>query len=332
MMTLLQSALTGWTDYTQHGKFAAFLLLAILYLGFVLYGASGAGAGKTRQGRILRKGMYGDGRPGKILYLYGVLITLGCICPVTALILLKYQTAFYSYVWIWAAVPQTALIAWAAADFLYNLLKERTLRNIMAAILLLGILFLGGNPVSEWGETQTAQIPALAAGNIPLRKQETSAWETLEQLTAYSEGERGTREFVLWAPKEVMAAARAYSAQIRPVYGRSIWDASLGSYSYETNEIWQEDLYLWMSHLEAVGETEYLRTEQNGEAEGAGTEPTGRKIDFATCLDRAEEVGIDYILLPGNLSEDARQTLQKTLGEELQSFGGYFLVVVSNVQ
>ena len=35
MMTLLQSALTGWTDYTQHGKFAALLLLAILYLGFV---------------------------------------------------------------------------------------------------------------------------------------------------------------------------------------------------------------------------------------------------------------------------------------------------------
>ena len=35
MMTLLQSTLTGWTDYTQHGKFAAFLLLAILYLGFV---------------------------------------------------------------------------------------------------------------------------------------------------------------------------------------------------------------------------------------------------------------------------------------------------------
>ena len=41
MMTLLQSALTGWTDYTQHGKFAALLLLAILYLGFVLYGSSG---------------------------------------------------------------------------------------------------------------------------------------------------------------------------------------------------------------------------------------------------------------------------------------------------
>ncbi|MFR8844281.1 MAG: hypothetical protein ACLVGL_04025 [Waltera sp.] len=113
MMTLLQSALTGWTDYTQHGKFAALLLLAILYLGFVLYGsgkeANASGAEKAR----------------KRLYLYGALVTFGCICPVTALILLKYQTAFYSYVWIWAAVPQTALIAWAATDFLCNLLKKR---------------------------------------------------------------------------------------------------------------------------------------------------------------------------------------------------------------
>ena len=76
MMTLLQSALTGWTDYTQHGKFAALLLLAILYLGFVLYGsgkeANASGAEKAR----------------KRLYLYGALVTFGCICPVTALILL----------------------------------------------------------------------------------------------------------------------------------------------------------------------------------------------------------------------------------------------------
>lgn len=149
MMTLLQSALTGWTDYTQHGKFAALLLLAILYLGFVLYGsgkeANASGAEKAR----------------KRLYLYGTLVTFGCICPVTALILLKYQTAFYSYVWIWAAVPQTALIAWAATDFLCNLLKEKSLRNGMAALILLGILFLGGNPVSEWTVAQTTQIPAL---------------------------------------------------------------------------------------------------------------------------------------------------------------------------
>lgn len=299
MRTLLQSALTGWTEYTQHGKFAVFLLLAILYLGFELYG----------NGMKISR----DEKNSKCLYLYGVLMTLGCICPVTALVLLKYQTGFYSYVWIWAAVPQTALIAWAATEFLYHLSKEKSLRNGMAVIILLGILFLGGNPVSEWTGTQTAQIPSLDTGIMSQREQKTSAWETLEQLSAYHDTERGTEEsagFTLWAPKDIMAAARAYSAQIRPVYGRSIWEASMGRYSYDTNETWQEDLYLWMDHLETTGETD-------------------GKIDFAACLDRARKVGIDYILLPEGLSEDAQQELQRILGKELQPFGEYFLIVLS---
>ena len=299
MRTLFQSALTGWTEYTQHGKFAAFLLLAILYLGFELYG----------NGMKISR----DEKNSKCLYLYGVLMTLGCICPVTALVLLKYQTGFYSYVWIWAAVPQTALIAWAATEFLYHLSKEKSLRNGMAVMILLGILFLGGNPVSEWTGTQTAQIPSLDTGIMSQREQETSAWETLEQLSVYHDTERGTEEsagFTLWAPKDIMAAARAYSAQIRPVYGRSIWEASMGRYSYDTNETWQEDLYLWMDHLETTGE-----------ADG--------KIDFAACLDRARKVGIDYILLPEGLSEDAQQELQRILGKELQPFGEYFLIVLS---
>lgn len=309
MMTLLQSALTGWTDYTQHGKFAALLLLAILYLGFVLYGsgkeANASGAEKAR----------------KRLYLYGALATFGCICPVTALILLKYQTAFYSYVWIWAAVPQTALIAWAATDFLCNLLKEKSLRNGMAALILLGILFLGGNPVSEWTVAQTTQIPALTG--MPGQQQGTPAREILEQLSVYNAEKGNSREYSLWAPKEVIEAARAYSAEIHQVYGRSIWDASLGSYSYDTYETWQEDMYLWMSHLETTGETEYLRTDEN-----TTTEAGGRKIDFAACLDSAGKAGIDYILLPEDLSEDVQKELQEAADGRLRSFGGYFLIVM----
>lgn len=306
MMTLLQSALTGWTDYTQHGKFAALLLLAILYLGFVLYGDQ------------KEKKASGEEKTGKLLYLYGTLITFGCICPVTALILLKYQTSFYSYVWIWAAVPQTALIAWAVTDFLCKLLKEKNLRNGMAALILLWILFLSGNPVSEWAKEQTTQIPVMTG--IPGQNRETVAWEILEELSVYNVEEGRPWEYSLWAPKEVMAAARAYSAEIRPVYGRSIWDASLGSYSYDTYETWQEDLYLWMDHLETTGETEYLRMDE--------TEGSGRKIDFAACLDSAGEAGIDYILLPGNLSEDVQAELQETAGNGLQPFGGYFLIVM----
>lgn len=43
MMTLLKSATNGWLDYTQHGKYAALLLAAILYLGYCLWKAKQQG-------------------------------------------------------------------------------------------------------------------------------------------------------------------------------------------------------------------------------------------------------------------------------------------------
>ena len=222
MMTLLKSATNGWLDYTQHGKYAALLLAAILYLGYCLW--------KSKAAR--------NGGKQPLFYLYAVLITLTCICPVTAVILMKYQTAFYSYVWSWAAVPQTALIAWACTEFLYTLWREKSIRNVAATLLLAGIVILSGNPVSDRTGTQLTQV------ETPRER------EVLGQLSEYHLEESGETEYSLWAPKEILAAARAYSADIHPVYGRSIWDAALGSYSYDTYETWQEDLYLWMNHLE----------------------------------------------------------------------------------
>ena len=73
MMTLLKSATNGWLDYTQHGKYAALLLAAILYLGYCLW--------KSKAAR--------NGGKQPLFYLYAVLITLACICPVTLVILMK---------------------------------------------------------------------------------------------------------------------------------------------------------------------------------------------------------------------------------------------------
>ena len=306
-MTLLKTAMNGWTDYTQHGKFAALLLVAILYLGYRIYKNKCRVAETAHEDRKV------------ILWLYTVLTAVACICPVTALFLMKYQTAFYSYVWIWAVVPQTALIAWAAAELLCELWKKRTLTNIMATLILLGIVFLSGNPVSEWTREQTVQIPVM---DVTIQQNsETSPWETLASLTEYRLTESGDDSFTLWAPKEVMAAARAYSADIYPVYGRSIWDASLGSYSYDTYETGQEDLYLWMSHLEAAGETEYVRMD---ESTGA------RTIAFADCLTYAAEKNVDIILLPGNLSEETLTELQKAAGGEFTQLAGYYLFALKD--
>ena len=62
-MTLLKSATNGWLDYTQHGKYAALLLAAILYLGYCLW--------KSKAAR--------NGGKQPLFYLYAVLITLACI-------------------------------------------------------------------------------------------------------------------------------------------------------------------------------------------------------------------------------------------------------------
>ena len=204
-------------------------------------------------------------------------------------------------------MPQTALIAWACTEFLYTLWREKSIRNVAATLLLAGIVILSGNPVSDRTGTQLTQVEAPR--------------ETLRQLSEYHLEESGETEYSLWAPKEILAAARAYSADIHPVYGRSIWDAALGSYSYDTYETWQEDLYLWMNHLEETGEPEYVRTEEN----------TGeRTIDFRTCLDSAAAAGVDYILLPGDLPEDTVEKMQVTLGTdtELKTTAGYYLIEI----
>ena len=90
---------------------------------------------------------------------------------------------------IWAAVPQTALIAWACTEFLYTLWREKSVRNVAATLILAGIVFLSGNPVSEWTGTQLTQVEAPR--------------ETLRQLSEYHLEESGETELHLWAPKDI---------------------------------------------------------------------------------------------------------------------------------
>ena len=79
-MTLLKTALNGWTDYTQHGKFAALLLIAILYLGYTIYrrNALYVGAGSKDRNKTIMA-----------LWPYTGLTAFVCICPGTARFLMK---------------------------------------------------------------------------------------------------------------------------------------------------------------------------------------------------------------------------------------------------
>ena len=95
MRELLRNAWLGWQNYTDDGKLAALLLAALLFLWL-------------RNKKVSQKGFLS----------YAVLMTACCIFPVTAVLLMLYQTKFYDYQWIWSLVPVTPVIAWGITEFL----------------------------------------------------------------------------------------------------------------------------------------------------------------------------------------------------------------------
>ncbi len=89
MGELLGNAWRGWLEYEESNKLIVLFLLVLLLFWLLELG--------ERQHRRI----------------FGYCAAMGvlCVCPVTAVILMRYQTLFYDYRWIWAFVPCTAMIA-----------------------------------------------------------------------------------------------------------------------------------------------------------------------------------------------------------------------------
>lgn len=279
MWECMRNAWSGWLAFTDGGKLAVPLIALTGYL-------------------VCRRGTRG---PQRRLAVYGGIAVSLCILPVTAAVLMKYQTAFYDYPWIWSIVPFTALIALGGTVFLSDYLKRgkgwRTVLYNGALILLCaGVLTLCGGP-GESGEESVAE-----------RERRENAAAVLEELCVrYGEDGRECR-FCLWAPREIMEYARAENGNICLLYGRNMWDVSLDAYSYDVCTQEQRELYQWMEQLAeeeiSIGATraqEYVR--------------------------KAFSMGADCILLPGEWGgSEPILTGWGEDGVETEQLGRYYLV------
>lgn len=284
MLELLNNAWSGWLYYTEHGKFAALLLVVLLFLWF-------------RREEV-----------GRELLVYSTIAAGCCIFPVTAMLLQKYQTLFYDYVWIWQYVPLTMLLAYGITVFLAeqwkNYKKEAmkkgetvTRKNkwqcigvtvaVAAVVLLCGSL---GKPVFSAKEAQAER---------------EHAYTVLEALAECA----GDEEIFLWAPEEIMSYARAYDGNIRLIYGRNMWEKALMGHSYDTYGDVEESMYQWMKSVEADG---------NQEAEIFLT-------GGVSCMEAAWDYGVNCILLPGNVSAENISGLEQTFGLKAELLEGYYL-------
>lgn len=281
MMELLKSAWKGWLSYTEHGKMAALLIVVLLFLWFKR-----------------------EAVKEKVLLGYTTIMALCCVFPITAACLMLYQTRFYSYEWIWNYVPITLVIAGGITFFLLSqwegLKKEREAVRRFGAVVaaLLGILILCGG-LGDKGFEERA-----------LRKELGNAGQLMDALQQEAQGQ----ELCLWAPKEVMAYARALDGNIKLLYGRNIWDAALGAYSYDTYTEKEESLYLWMSHLEETAELDY-QTEE-------------KLISGVQCMQVAVAAGANCILLPIDISSEVLGRLEASIGIKAVPIGEYYLLMI----
>lgn len=280
MWETLEKAWSGWLKFTDNGK------LAVLFLALAGY-------------LLLNSRQKG---PQRRLVVYGSIGAVLCIFPVTAAVLMRYQTPFYDYQWIWSMVPFTSVIALGGTVFLtehwrkgigYHTLFFNTALTLLCAGTLVLCGGLGKNvvaamrPAYVYGEdldgtysrtyvsavldTVCSKLYAADMAEVDL----TDTADTTDTIDM-SGRERG---FCLWAPQEILEYARSERGDIRLLYGRNMWDAALDAYSYDSCSDEQRELYQWMEHL-----TDYERVV--GDEEGQ------------EYVERAFTLGADCVLLP----------------------------------
>ncbi len=237
---------------------------------------------------------------------------------------MMYQTRFYDYQWIWNLVPVTLVIAFGATVFITeyweSYKKERFNKAAVTLLVFVVILLCGSAGNAEWEK------------HAVLAESEETA-EVLELLSAYGEGE----EICLWAPQEVMEYARAVDGGVKLLYGRNMWEKWLNAYSYDTYCEEQVDCYLWMTLAEENGELEVLaeqaseriKSEEEMSTEGTGQRLNGKKLlSGADCAKNAAALGVNRILLPGNMNRDALQQVESALGVQSRELAGFYLFVL----
>lgn len=174
---------------------------------------------------------------GSRMLMYTLVMSILLICPLTAVAVMIYQTAFYDYEWAWSMVPITAVIAYAGAWLIDKGFSKK--KKLLGVLLAVAVLFLCGNQGTlQVVETKEA-LAAEAAGKI------------LQSL----EGLGGTGQKILWAPKNIMQEVRRQDGKILLIYGRDMWDEKAGAYDYESYNESLTNAYLWLESMTELTET-----------------------------------------------------------------------------
>lgn len=256
MSNLFNSMKAGYAGFVEDGQYLMLFMVALLLLWI----------SEDPKKKDFRK--------------YSLIMLFVLLFPVTAEILMAYQTAFYNYEDLWELLPVTALISYglvlafnkmiAALNKGYGRWHSATpkskenIQEIIVSIVLSAVLFLCGT--LSVGKTMSKEV--LGSERIP-----EEVTEVLLQVEIPPQ-----EKVILLSPDGIMTWVRIYSGDIILPYGRNFTEPELSAYTYDIygedtlqlhdwingtlpagadlqESVWQEEMYL---SLCASNEYDYL--------------------------------------------------------------------------
>lgn len=286
-MELLNKALNGWQEYKGSGKLTAILLI-VLFAVWLLK------TGEKKQ---------------KILWQLSLVTAVLCIFPVTAALLMGYQTKFYDYQWIWSVVPQTAMIACGSVLLLKQaqdmLFISRWKWGLLGAGILCLVLLCGRLDNPRWAVRDTG----------------ADRQNTRELILEINK--KNTGSSCLLAPEEIMEQVRSVDATIQLPYGRNMWQEHLNAWLYDSYTLEQRDLYVWMAMASRVGHVN-AKIQDDLKVVGEAS-PEGTFLYAEEQIACARSLGVNCFAFPGYIYDEDVQQLSEILGTEPVMVAGYYL-------
>lgn len=272
MMEWMKEVMTGWPDYISHQKLMA-CFLALLMLFFF-----------TDRWKKQRR-----------YWLYGLIMTVLCLFPVSAAGLLIYQTRFYDYRFIFASLPILVYVAYGVVELFTDHEALTKLSNVRRGCLLACVILIlmccYSDDTASFGDTMTEEETAVAI-------------DSLQKILEYET----TGDVCLWAPREMMEVAREQDGSIRLLYGRNMWDNALNAYSYDEYSEEIKNCCLWMEGIHKNG-----RLNQ-------------KQVKGIECINAAFEHGATIVVLPGDIKQKTIRRIEKKTNTSAHPVDGYLVI------
>lgn len=231
------------------------------------------------------------------LLIYSLFMAVVLLIPITAALVLIYQTAYYDYEWAWSMVPVTAVIAFGIVLLLEQELSKK--KKTLLTVVIVCILCLCGN---QGIHQKVSEKESLIRGETD---------EILKGVYAVSDSQRS----VLWGPSVVMQEVRRRDGNIMLVYGRDMWDEKAGAYDYEAYSRELTEAYVWLE--EAMGHYDIAMDSDNSRETLKFLE---EEYDWSeeSCkhVEEVIKAGVNTIVLPELLGSHIEESMKEAVAAQ----------------